>query len=87
MTLEEARQKAIAAGITVESDLTPQVLKQFGWTPSDPFAGITLQPTIVTEADAKDHLALLIEDGKNKGIDPSYIAMVVGFGKMLIPLI
>jgi outer membrane murein-binding lipoprotein Lpp len=61
-TVAQARALALADGIP-EEDLTPEVLKQYGWEPEDPSAGMVYD-AVQTPKQVKDDLALLAAEAK-----------------------
>jgi hypothetical protein len=61
-TVAEARAAALADGIP-EEDLTPEVLKVYGWEPQDPTAGMVYD-AVQTPEQVKGDLALLAEEAK-----------------------
>lgn len=68
-TADQARAAALAAGY--EGEPTPEVLRQFGWTPSDDaeavLATVMKEPARSPE-QVRDDIALLHEEGKANNI-------------------
>lgn len=74
-TLEEAKVAAKSAGIPDE-DLTPEVLKRFGWEVEDILAGLNMNPA-QTDQEVQELIVLLEEERKANNL-PANIAKVVG---------
>ena len=70
MTLEEVKRVLTASGY--QGEPTIDVLKQWGWTPTDPLEGLTID-TAQTPEQLKDNLALLKEEAKANNVPQKII--------------
>lgn len=87
-TVEEARAKARAAKIP-EEDITPAVLKLYGWEPGNPLADVDLSGPAVTEKQLNEHLAMLVDEAKANSVPNTIIKgikTVVGLAAKFTPL-
>lgn len=66
-TYEEARKAALDAGIP-EQDLTPEVVRQFGYEFSDPTAGFSPNLPKLSPAQLQEHLVFLDKEAKENEI-------------------
>lgn len=77
-TAEEARAAAVAAGY--QGEPTPEVLRQFGWTPSDDaqaVLAVVLKDPARTPEQVRDDIALLHEEGKANNVPAMFLNMTM----------
>lgn len=76
-TAEEARKAALDAGFVGEP--TTEVLRQFGWRPSDDAQNILnaeLNAPFRTREQVRDDIALLIEEAKKNNMPTQIFGMM-----------
>lgn len=81
-----ARQKAIDAGIP-ENEITPAILKQFGWVPSDPLEGFTPAPPVQSKEELTTHLSALKDEMRANAMPEQIIDKVLSLGSHLMEFI
>ena len=80
MDFAAAREHAKQKGVR-EEDLTPEVLKAFGWHPRDPLANVTIKDPARTPEQVKEDLSLLTDEAKANGMSAAFIDRLLQFGK------
>lgn len=84
MTLSETKEKLATLGYVGEP--TPEILKMWGWKPSDPLAGVQIDGPVVSETQLRDHLALLHEEAQAARVPAKILEGIVKFGKTALKL-
>jgi len=76
MTYEEAKAKAIAAGIP-EEDLTPEVIRQQGHTFTDPIGAFTPGAPRLSPSELRESLSMLEAEAKANAM-PAHVLKLIG---------
>jgi hypothetical protein len=84
MTLLETKAKLASLGYVGEP--TPEILKQWGWEPSDPLAGVVIEGPTVSESELRDHLSMLHEEAQAARVPAAILDGIVKFGKQALKL-
>jgi hypothetical protein len=85
MTAEMARARLILAGY--QGEPTPEVLRQWGWTPIDPLAGFDPATPARTPQQLQDDFALLVEEAKANAVPAKILDAIAKFGAFAFKLI
>jgi len=86
MTYAETVAKIKAAGY--QGEPTPEVVKQFGWTPGNPLEDVELEGPAVTREELNMHLSALQEEAKANSVPMKVLAgikTVVGLAARFTP--
>ncbi len=84
-TAQEAKADLLAAGYKGEP--TPEVLRQWGWSPKNPLEGVSLDEPPRTREQMLDDLALLQEEAEAAQIPGRILEMLTRFGARAVRLI
>lgn len=87
-TLEQAKADLAAAGYVGEP--TPEILRQYGWEPSDDtkaVLAVELNAPARSPDQVKDDLALLYEEAKQNQVPAQILDKIAKFGKTAIGLL
>jgi hypothetical protein len=66
MILEEIKAALKAKGY--EAEPTPEILRQWGWEPSDPLKGVEIGAPVRNADQMRDDFALLLDEAKANNV-------------------
>lgn len=66
MTIDEIKAALKARGY--EGEPTPEILRQYGWQPSDPLKDIEIGAPVRTPEQMRDDFALLLDEAKANNV-------------------
>ncbi|MBE7462269.1 MAG: hypothetical protein HS116_02135 [Planctomycetes bacterium] len=81
-TAAEVKAELIAKGY--QGEPTPEVLKQHGWEPGDPLAGVVIEGPARTPEQLRDDLALLHEEMVSNAMPAQIINQVLRFAGLAL---
>lgn len=83
-TAQQVKEQLKASGY--QGEPTPEILRQWGWTPADPLAGVPDAVPVKSRQELKDDLALLKEEAEAANVPAVIIDKILGLGARALTL-